>query len=474
MSELSIVWFRRDLRVADNPALTKAVEMGGVLPIYIYDETDTDQSAKGSANSVWLHQSLKSLNASLDGKLRFFNGDPEEILPRLASEVSAKHVFWNRFYTPHRVTVDEGIKSALQEMGVDAKSFNGSLLWEPWQVTKADGSPYKVFTPFYRKGCMNAQRPRATLPAPEQVDFAEVELASQTLDALQLVPNMPWTSEVMKGWTVGEAGARAAWGNFVDGGLDGYKKGRDFPSKAHVSRLSPHLAFGEVSPHQIWAALEHQTDSEDVAHFKSELAWREFSYYLLFHFDEFATQNFNAKFDRFQWRTDNEALLKWQQGQTGIPIVDAGMRELWQTGYMHNRVRMIVASFLTKNLMLDWRLGADWFENCLVDADRANNRASWQWVAGCGADAAPYFRIFNPVTQSEKFDAAGDYIRQYVPEIADLPDKYLAKPFEAPSNILRQVGIQLGRDYPQPLVDLKKSRSRALDAFAALKEATES
>lgn len=473
MSELAIVWFRRDLRLADNPALTKAVETGSVLPVYIFDENDSDQPPRGSASSVWLHHSLENLNRSLGGKLLFFRGDPRQVLPALASAVGATHVFWNRCYTPHRVTIDERIKSQLQTNGVEVKSFNGSLLWEPWQVTKPDGSPYKVFTPFYRKGCLNAETPRETLPAPASINFAEVATQSAALEALDLVPRKPWANEVIKGWKVGEEGARAAWGTFVDHGLDGYKTGRNFPNKPNVSRLSPHLAFGEVSPHQIWAALAYQKDSEDVAHFRSELAWREFSYYLLFHFDGFAVENFNAKFDRFSWAFDSAGFEKWRHGETGIPIVDAGMRELWQTGYMHNRVRMIVASFLTKNLLLDWRLGAEWFEFCLFDADRANNRASWQWVAGCGADAAPYFRIFNPVTQSEKFDAAGDYVRRFVPEIAALPDNFLAKPFEAPHEILRQAGIELGRDYPLPIVDLKQSRSRALDAFAALKTAAE-
>lgn len=469
MSAKTIVWFRQDLRVADNPALTGAVERGDVLPIFIVDETDHDMALRGTARAVWLHHSLMALDEKLGGYLQVFVGDPEQILRVVANKNGADAVFWNRCYTPHRVAADKHIKLHLSDEGLQVNSFNGSLLWEPWKVLKKDETPYKVFTPYYKKGCLSAQSPRATVTAPQDISFVGKPTDSSKVFTLDLLPKHHWADNLLAEWQPGEQGAREAWALFADNGLNGYKNGRNFPAKANVSRLSPHLAFGEISPHQIWAALDHQPQNEDVAHFRSELAWREFSAYLLYHFPTLPTQNFNAKFDQMPWQIDQTALEQWQRGQTGIPIVDAGMRELWETGYMHNRVRMIVASFLTKNLGIDWREGAKWFEHCLVDADFANNRASWQWVAGCGADAAPYFRVFNPVLQAAKFDGAGAYIRQYVPEINALPDKYLGQPFEAPEHVLLDAGVTLGATYPKSIVDLKQSRNRALAAYQIMR-----
>ncbi|GLQ16694.1 cryptochrome/photolyase family protein [Maritalea porphyrae] len=469
MSKKTIVWFRQDLRVADNPALNEAAERGDVLPILIVDETDQDMALRGTARAVWLHHSLLALDKKLGGHLQVFAGDPEQILLAVAAENGADAVFWNRCYTPHRIIADKQIKQFLSERDLAARSFNGSLLWEPWQVLKKDKTPYKVFTPFYKKGCLSAQAPRATVAAPSDISFVGEASDQSMIDGLELLPRHDWAAKMMADWQPGEQGAREAWAQFADNGLMGYKNGRNFPAKANVSRLSPHLAFGEISPHQIWAALEHQPQNEDVAHFRSELAWREFSAYLLYHFPTLPFENFNSKFDQMPWQIDQTALEKWQRGQTGIPIVDAGMRELWQTGYMHNRVRMIVASFLTKNLGVDWREGAKWFEHCLVDADYANNRASWQWVAGSGADAAPYFRVFNPVLQAEKFDPLGAYIRTFVPEIAELPNKFLGKPFEAPAQVLADAGLELGIAYPHPIVDLKQSRNRALAAYQTMR-----
>lgn len=468
-----IVWFRRDLRIADNPALFEAAKKGKVLPLYIYDENDSALPQMGSAQAVWLHHSLASLNQSLDGHLRVLKGDPLSILVELVSSSNADGVYWNRNYSPHRVECDTDIKQALEQQKLEVKSFNGSLLWEPWQVLKQDETPYKVFTPFYKKGCQSAAEPRRPLGKPDDISFVEKGDFDQELKALDLLPEKQWAEDIVDDWQMGEEGARARWAEFADNGIDGYKKGRDFPNRSNVSRLSPYLAFGEISPHQIWAALEHQPQNEDVAHFRSELAWREFSYYLLYHFPTIVDAPFNQKFEALEWVKDHKALEAWQRGRTGIPIVDAGMRELWQTGYMHNRVRMIVASFLTKNLQIDWREGAKWFEHCLFDADLANNRASWQWVAGSGADAAPYFRVFNPVLQAQKFDPTGDYIRQYVPEIAGLDDKHIAAPFDAPKDALEKAKIALGETYPNPIVDLKASRNRALDAYQDMKKANE-
>lgn len=468
-----IVWFRRDLRLADNPALFEAAKKGKILPLFIWDHKDAALPQKDSAQAVWLHHSLIALNRALDGHLRVATGDPLHILETLIAAHGAKGVYWNRNYSPHRVAQDTHIKQVLEAKNIDVKSFNGSLLWEPWQVLKADETPYKVFTPFYKKGCLSATEPRRPLGEPDNISFVEKGAFDQELEALELLPKKQWATDIVENWQMGEEGARVRWAEFADNGIDGYKKGRNFPNRSNVSRLSPHLAFGEISPHQIWAALEHQPQNEDVAHFRSELAWREFSYYLLYHFPQIVDAPFNQKFEALMWTKDHKALEAWQRGQTGIPIVDAGMRELWQTGYMHNRVRMIVASFLTKNLQIDWREGAKWFEYCLFDADLANNRASWQWVAGSGADAAPYFRVFNPVLQAQKFDPTGDYIRQYVPEIADLEDRHIAAPFEAPKDLLKRAKIELGATYPEPIVDLKASRNRALDAYQEMKKVNE-
>ena len=340
---------------------------------------------------------------------------------------------------------------------------------------KKDGTPYKVFTPFYRKGCLEASAPPAQpIGAPAAINFLDSAEGLEP-DALGLMPRIRWYEEMAETWQPGEDGAHARLQQFLDDGIRGYKDGRNRPDQAHVSRLSPHLHFGEISPRQVWHAAQafeaREGFEKDVDHFLSEIGWREFSYYLLYHWPDLPRKNLQAKFDRFPWRDDAGALKRWQRGQTGYPIVDAGMRELWRTGYMHNRVRMIVGSFLVKNLMLHWHHGEDWFWDTLVDADLANNSASWQWISGCGADAAPYFRIFNPVTQGQKFDPDGDYVRTYVPEIAALPNKYLHSPWDAPADVLESAAVRLGEDYPAPIVDLKATRARALDAFSSLSAA---
>lgn len=463
---VSIFWFRQDLRVSDNPGLTRAVAQGRVLPIYIFDDTHPRDNIMGAALQWWTHHALASLDKALDGKLNFYKGDPQKIIPELAKRFNASGVYWNRCYEPWRTSRDTLIKDQLKRSGVHVDSFNGALLWEPWEVRKSDGTPYKVFTPFYRKGCMSATAPRKPLAAPKKIDTVK-DAQSLSLNALGFLPAIRWDKQLAPHWDISEAGAHTQLATFLKDGLPGYKEGRNFPALPHISRLSPYLQCGAISPHQVWHAARMQGDGDDVEHFCSELGWREFSYSLLHYFPALPHENWQKKFDAFPWREDAEALARWQKGMTGYPIVDAGMRELWQTGYMHNRVRMIVASFLVKNLLIDWRHGARWFWDCLVDADLANNSASWQWVAGSGADAAPYFRIFNPVAQGEKFDKDGSYTRKYVPEIAGLPDKYIFAPWKAPDEVLRAAGVTLGKTYPKPIVDAGLSRRRALEAFAA-------
>ncbi|WP_194847509.1 cryptochrome/photolyase family protein [Candidatus Neptunochlamydia vexilliferae] len=466
---MRIVWFRQDLRCQDHPALSEAAQKGEVLPLYILNDTHPGKWVMGEASRLWLHHSLKALSDSFNGHLAFYKGDPLNILPQLIKETGAEGVYWNRCYEPWAITRDKKLKEHLKKEGLDVQSFNGSLLWEPWETTKGDGTPYKVFTPFYKTSCLKGEPPRTPLPKPT-LTCAPLPPSSLTLNAIDLLPKKPWGKEVFSGWEPGEAGAEKRWEIFLKEGLKGYKVGRDLPAQAHVSRLSPHLHFGEISPHQLWADVSKIEEGHDTNHFLSELGWREFSHNLLYHFPSLPEKNLQEKFDRFQWKKDPKLLKAWQTGHTGYPFVDAGMRELYATGYMHNRMRMVVGSFLVKNLLLHWHEGEAWFWDCLFDADLANNSASWQWIGGCGADAAPYFRIFNPITQGEKFDPQGDYTRKYVPELAKLSDKYLFRPWEAPEEILEQAGIVLGKDYPLPIVDLKASREEALAAFERIKE----
>ena len=469
-----ILWFRQDLRLIDNPALVAAATAGKILPIYILDDSHSGHWRLGAASRWWLHQSLIQLNQRLDNKLHVYRGDPLHLVPELCAEHDVESVFWNRCYEPWRLQRDTRLKAHLQCQGIEVESHNGSLLWEPWQITKQDGSPYKVFTPFFNRGCLNAAPPRLPLGKPEHLSLINHSQSDRLIHELELMPSIDWYRSIASEWQPGEQGAHLRLGQFLANGLQHYKRGRDFPALQAVSRLSPHLHFGEISPNQVWYQTLQKFQSLGLEmngeHFQREIGWREFSYYLLYHFPTLPNANFQPKFDQFPWQDDESLFKKWCQGQTGYPIIDAGMRELWQTGYMHNRVRMIVASFLVKNLLIHWRRGADWFWNCLVDADLANNSASWQWVAGSGADAAPYFRIFNPVTQSMKFDPDGEYLRRFVPEIANIPDKFLHDPSSAPPAILQEAGILLDSHYPKAIVDLKTSRARALDAFGALKQ----
>lgn len=470
-ASLVIHWFRQDLRLADNPTLFAAAEQGKVLPVYILDQKNAGKYRMGAASRCWLHHSLAALNQALDHKLQIYSGDPKTILLKLVQRYQATAIHWNRCYEPWRVQRDSLIKQTFKQQDIKVQSFNGCLLWEPWQLLKKDNTPYQVFTPFYRNA-QSLQAPRIPLPKPDNLDLISLPEQSLSIESLNLLPKVPWDKPLMTHWNTGEIAAQKTLQHFLKSGIEQYKQGRDFPALAGVSRLSPHLHFGELSPNQAWYAMQSRERNDNTVHFCRQLAWREFSYSQLYHHPNLAEKNLQTKFDAFPWQQNPKALSSWQQGQTGIPIVDAGMRELWQTGYMHNRVRMIAASFLVKNLLLPWQQGERWFWDCLLDADMANNSASWQWVAGCGADAAPYFRIFNPVTQGQKFDAQGEYTRRYVPELKASPNKYLFNPWEASNSLLHSAGIVLGKNYPHPIVDLKLSRTRALEAFKTLSKTT--
>ena len=469
---IAIHWFRQDLRITDNPSLETAAEFDAVLPIYILDDGNSQEFKMGSASRWWLYNSLQSLNESLDGKLSIYNQNPKIVIQELLEKYEVKAVFWNRCYEPWRIDRDIDIKAYLDDKKIENKSFNSHLLWEPWEISKDDGTPYRVFTPYYKKGCLNAEEPR--LPSKNlKIDTIFYDQDCEQIDTLDLLPRINWYSQIQEAWKPGEEGAQKRLDQFLEEGLLDYKEGRNFPFKENVSRLSPHLHFGEISPNEVWYQAKTKESvsgiQKSLDHFLSELGWREFSYYLLYHFPSLPKQNFQPKFNKFPWIKNESFLESWQKGETGYPIVDAGMRELWQTGYMHNRLRMVVGSFLVKNLLIDWREGEDWFWDCLVDADLASNSAGWQWVAGSGADAAPYFRIFNPVTQGLKFDPEGEYTKKYVPELKLLPNKFLFSPWEAPKEILEKAGIELGKDYPEPIVDLKYSRELALEAFGKTK-----
>ena len=473
MEEICIMWFRQDLRLNDNPALIEANNSGfKILPVYILDDVNSSDWKIGSASRWWLNESLKKLNDSLNHNLCFMNGDSIKCFSNLINTYNVNSVYFNKCYEPWRKQCDERIINFLSSKGINYFKANGSLLFEPESAMKEDGTPYKVFTPYYRKGCLqNSPEPRIPLEVPKNIKFLKHE--ELRLEELELLPKKNWYKNFKDDWSPGENGAREKLNQFLQLGINDYKDGRNFPSKKNVSRLSPHLHHGEISPNTVWYEVKEKAETmdsyRDADHYLSELGWREFSYNLLNFFPYLPKENLQKKFDNFPWEENNELLIKWQKGETGYPIVDAGMRELWKTGYLHNRVRMIVGSFLVKNLLLHWHHGQEWFWETLVDADLANNSASWQWVSGSGADAAPYFRIFNPVTQGEKFDPNGDYINHYIPELKNLNGKFLYAPWEAPTSVLQAAGIELGKNYPNPIVDLKLSREKALAAFEKLK-----
>lgn len=471
-----LVWFRKDLRLSDNAALKAAIETGNnVVPIYIWSADEEKEAAMGAASRWWLHQSLTSLTQDLEqlgSQLIIRQGKALSVLCELLAETQANAVFWNRRYEPSIIERDKEIKTYLQTNGIEAKSFNSQLLFEPWTVLNSSEKPFQVFTPFW-KSCLSRS---ITIPisSPKQLESPTKWPDSLKLKDLELEPKINWDIGLKNTWKVGEKAAANQLNNALTNVIAGYKENRDRPDLEGVSKLSPYLHFGEISPRQIWHAVkskivENSSYKESGEAYLRQLGWREFAYHLLFWFPQTVNKPLKEKFARFPWQTNQENLKAWQQGKTGYPIVDAGMRELWTTGWMHNRVRMIVASFLVKDLLIDWREGERWFWDTLVDADLANNVLGWQWTAGCGADAAPYFRIFNPVSQAEKFDPQSNYIKHWVPELKNLSVPWIYKPWEAPANILEQANIKLGQNYPIRIVDHQSARLEALAALESIK-----
>ena len=466
----ALVWLRRDLRLQDNPALSQAIADGfDPIPVYVHAPEEERPWSPGAASMAWLHHSLLALSEdirNLGGRLVMAKGSSLAELSRLMDASGSKALYFSNVYEPVLQPRDALIQTAFENKGISVRRFNSTLLFEPWQIRTGSGTPYRVFTPFWRNAAAQMQMRDAYPGAERFSDFTDP--AALSIGDLQLLPTRSWHQGFWTLWQPGEAGAAEMLEIFCDGAVTGYKEQRNLPDRTGTSKLSPHLHFGEISPHQIWRRINQVSCDEsglvDIGHFKTELGWREFSYHLLHHFPQSGEHNLNAQFDGFDWvEPDAETLGRWQRGMTGIPIVDAGMRELWHTGWMHNRVRMIVASFLCKNLRCHWLHGARWFWDTLVDADLANNSQGWQWTAGTGCDAAPYFRIFNPVTQSERFDPQARYIKRWLPELAKVPVPLVFAPWRD-----AELTVLLAPDYPAlPMVDLTESRQRALAAYSS-------
>jgi deoxyribodipyrimidine photo-lyase len=480
-----IVWFRDDLRLSDHPALHAAANAGvPVICLYVHDEESPalkPPSARppGGAARWWLAQSLRSLQASLGvigAPLVLRKGPAASVIGKFAREANARAVFWNEIaQAPHQAVVRE-VEAVLARDGIGSQKFPGDLLAAPANIRNKEGRCLRVFTPFWRRLQMLGDPPKP-LPAPGKLSGAP-NLASDTLESWHLEPVAPdWAAGLRDTWNPGEASAQARLAAFLENGVAGYAGERDRPDRDGTSNLSPHLRFGEISPRQIWhaarfAAADRPPLSGDIDKFLSELGWREFCRHLLFDVPDLSKRNLQPSFDAFPWRHDPGALRAWQRAGTGYPIVDAGMRELWHSGVMHNRVRMVVASFLVKHLLIDWRCGEEWFWDTLVDADAGSNPANWQWVAGSGADAAPYFRVFNPILQGQKFDPDGAYVRRWVPELALLPAGLIHQPWTATPLELAGAGVELGNTYPTPIVDHRAGRERALAAYTRIRNAS--
>jgi deoxyribodipyrimidine photo-lyase len=477
----SLVWFRLDLRLRDNPALAAAVARGApLLPVWVLDEEEGGRWSPGAASRWWLHHSLAALRDSLNGRglpMILRRGRAAEVIPALVAETGAGAVYWNRRYEPEVIARDSRLKEQLRAAGIEAKSFNAALLHEPQEVSNKQGGPFQVFTPFWRTCLTRPILPVVELPK-GRWSASTAPVPSETIEGLGLLPQKNWASQFSSRWWPGEAGAVARLEQFFDKRVERYADQRDEPASEAISELSPHLHFGETSPRLIWArALDASRESgvfpssRGVQKFLAEVGWREFAHHLLYHFPTTPEAPLRPEYAAFPWADDphGEKTRAWRRGRTGYPIVDAGMRELWATGWMHNRVRMVAASFLVKHLRQPWLCGAEWFWDTLVDADLASNTLGWQWTAGCGADAAPYFRIFNPVLQGEKFDPEGAYVRRWVPELAKIPKAFLHRPWEAPAHILSKAGVELGETYPRPLVNHAQARDEALAALSSLR-----
>ena len=468
-----LLWFRRDLRLADNPALLAAVRQGPVIAAYVHDPKAPWMP--GAASRWWLHHSLSRLADALSAlgmPFVFRRGRHAPTIAALAREAGVTAVHWNALYDPALAEAETSLAATLGAAGIAAHVHaGGALLHEPptTLATRA-GTPFQVFTPFWN-ACLERGDPPPPLPGPEALAAPVAAPESERLTDWGFLPTAPdWAGGLRATWTPGEDGAKAAAHGFLGDGLARYAEARDRPDVPGTSRLSPYLHFGEMSPRQLWhMACGRKGTAPHAAAFLRELGWREFNHHLLFHFPATVDQPLRPAFQRFPWRQDKAGFRAWTRGQTGYPIVDAGMRELWHSGFMHNRVRMIAASFLVKHLLVPWQRGAAWFWDTLVDADLANNAGNWQWVAGSGADAAPYFRIFNPTLQGKRFDPDGTYVRHWVPNLARMPTTHIHEPWRAPASVLAAAGIALGTDYPRPIVEHGAARARALDAFAQIR-----
>jgi deoxyribodipyrimidine photo-lyase len=455
----TIVWFRLDLRLEDQPARP-------VIPVFVWAPEEEGAAAPGGASRWWLERSLASLDAGLrarGSRLLIRRGPAAPALLALAKETGADAVYWSRRYEPSLIARDAKAGGALASAGIAAKDFNSALLFEPGEVKSLSGTPYQVFTPFWR-ACLERPEPAAPLPGPPRIPAPSRWPKSEDLKSLKLSPKAEWTTGLGAAWVPGESGARERLAAFVEHTVAGYDLSRDRMAQDGVSRLSPHLHFGEISPRAVWAAVSRRAAGDpgrgpDV--YLKELGWREFAHHLLVRFPHTAQRPLRPEFEAFPWRSDVRSFELWAKGRTGYPVVDAGMRELRRSGWMHNRARMITGSFLVKDLLVDWREGAAWFWDNLVDADMANNTLGWQWVAGCGADAAPFFRIFNPILQGKKFDSEGEYVKRWVPELAELPAKLIHEPWNADARHLGPAG-----SYPLPIVDHGMARVRALAALS--------
>ncbi|MHB8707148.1 MAG: cryptochrome/photolyase family protein [Coriobacteriia bacterium] len=471
----SIVLFRNDLRLADNPALSAAVAAGPIVPVYVADPASLSGWEPGAVSARWLAASLSTLETALLGRggwLVVRTGDTAHEVLAIARETGASAVHWNRRYEPAGVAADARVLAALDGAGLAVHAHHGSLLREPEQVRTSSGGPYQVFTPFYQASAHMAP-PDPPQSAPDTIAVPPVRPAgvATTTTGTAIAPDLDAS------WTPGEAGAQALANAFFERHAEHYDTARDRPDTDGTSRLSPHLAFGEISPRQLWHQAAEVVRCNGECHLSSgaqaftrQLYWREFAYHLLVAFPQTPERPLRRQFEVFPWTRDDASLDAWRHGMTGYPIVDAGMRQMLATGWMHNRVRMLVASFLTKDLLLPWLDGARWFWERLVDADLANNTLGWQWVAGCGADAAPYFRIFNPVTQGKRYDPQGEYVRRWVPELAHLPTAFVHEPWKAPTATLAEASVTLGRDYPLPIIDHAEARARALAVYGSIRE----
>jgi deoxyribodipyrimidine photo-lyase len=470
----TIVWLRNDLRIDDNPALAAAVTRGGtVVPVFIWSPHEDGEWPPGAASRWWLHHALAHLADLLEqrgSRLILRRGDPFQVLNQAARSTSADAVFWNRRHEPAGSACDREIADALANAGVVTEEFNGALLFDPEQVQTSAGRPYTVFTPF-AKACLTKLAGMKCIPAPRHIPPPRRWPQGTSLKTLDLLPRFDWTKGLRQAWNPGATHGLRMARRFLRHDLRHYTTARDRPDVPGTSRLSPYLHFGELSPRRLWSLADQAraTSSKAVTALQRQLLWREFAYHLLAHFPQTTDHPLRSSFERFPWTDDETSLRAWERGLTGYPIVDAGMCELWTTGWMHNRVRMIVASFLTKHLLVSWQHGARWFWDTLVDADLANNTLGWQWTAGCGADAAPYFRIFNPVLQGERFDPRGGYVRQWLPVLARMPDRWLHRPWDAPDDILKAAGVALGQNYPRPIVPHAEARIRALAAYASIR-----